>query len=448
MSTKIDNTERRLHYLKKIFDFPKEFNINNNNINNIYFKIPEWCCTYVPEPLFKDIGPFEWNKMIEIIVKVYESEKEVDTRFFSTIPKYEMKTLNVTIDDIMMNCMILNYVKCRPKIKILTQFSNMKLDFKDANLYATKTIKLSINAIEVLIYQLFCLTDKFKSYDMIQDYVKLILQNSKSKICKVYVYEGDTELNIDNTCDFISTDFITAINHSEIFFNKNSLELLDTMLLERFLSRKFDRSRLMINTFKKMLLVRKLTLLEQSKFLLLAGSVLAIHGIRRSSDIDFFISNLPESADTSTISKITDIFMKDNEKLFFFDGYHPKVRWEEFWSDWHKEWAGYFGANSMLECVHNPKYHFYFCGVKCIILQAEIERRNIRSRPAAVVDLIMINRLLNKSIKLKPIKNDTIKNNIIKNKGKSEFINTMNHWIKKKYDTILTEEELSSLVFL
>jgi hypothetical protein len=188
--------------------------------------------------------------------------------------------------------------------------------------------------------------------------------------------------------------------------------------------------------------------LEQSKFLLLAGSVLAIHGIRRSSDIDFFISNLPESADTSTISKITDIFMKDNEKLFFFDGYHPKVRWEEFWSDWHKEWAGYFGANSMLECVHNPKYHFYFCGVKCIILQAEIERRNIRSRPAAVVDLIMINRLLNKSIKLKPIKNDTIKNNIIKNKGKSEFINTMNHWIKKKYDTILTEEELSSLVFL
>ena len=439
----MDNTQKRLNYLKYLFNFPKEFNINKDNINNLYFKIPEWCCTYQPEPLFKDIGPFEFNKVSTLLTEVYDSKKEKNSKFFSTIKKYKEEYFEVDNDDLQENELILNYIRCRPNIKILTQFSSNKI--KIDKLYATKQIKLSEKAIICLLYQMFCLTDKFKSYEEIKKFVQLLGIKDKLKII-VYVYEGNAE-NLDKTCDFISNDFISAITQAEIYFNQNSITFLEDMLLERFLTKEFDRSRFLINTFKKMLLVKKLTLLEQSKFLLLAGTVLAAYGVRRGTDVDFFVSNLPEQVDTTTISKVSDIFLKENEKLFFFDGYHPKVRWPEFWKEWHKEWAKLFGANSMLECVHNPKYHFYFCGVKIIILQAEIERRNIRCRPASIADLIMIKRLLKRNFTFNPIKCEIIKFDKKTITDKPKFIKIVKHWLNKKYKTEMTKNEIDQITF-
>lgn len=439
-----DDNENRLNYLKYLFEFPKEFNINKDNINYIYFKIPKWCCTYTPNAMFDNIKPFGWNQMKK---KLNES----NNNFISDIEDYPEKTMNIKLDDYEQNELILNYIKCRPNIKILTQFSNKKLDFKNCNLYATKEIELSNNAIEVLIYEMFCLTPKFKEYKKIKDYVKL-LKNNKIKI---YVYEEieDKKIdhNIDMTCDFISPDFITTINIAELYFNKNSLNHMNEMLLERFLDKDFNRTRILLNTFKKMLLVRKVTLLEQTKFMLLSGSVLATYGIRKSKDIDAWISNDPESVDDSVLSKTQDLLLKETEKLFFLDIYHPKVNWQDYWKEHHKEWASKFGANNMLDCIHNPRFHYYFCGIKFLILDADIEKRQLRGRPASVTDLIMINRLLNKNIKLNPI-------NIIGNKhgGTNEvyninpikFIKTVHFWLKKKYNTKISKKEEASIIFI
>jgi hypothetical protein len=450
-----DKIQKRLNYLNFLFGHPEEFNINKTNIDLLYLKIPEWCCTYSPQPLLDGIGPFEWNKMTTTIIKIYDSKNEPNSSFFNSIEEYEMKTLDVPIDDILMNCMMLNYIKCRPNVKILTQFSSNKVNFDNYYVYATKKIELSRKAVECAIYQLYCLTDKFKSYDEIKSYVDSFDSiNIDTYTVTITVYEiksaktDNIKLSIDPSTDIISRNFIESITHSEIFFNKNSLEFLNEMLLERFLSKEFDRSRFLINTYKKVLMVRKLSLLEQSKFLLLAGTVLAAYGIRKGTDLDFFISNLPASIDDTTIAKISDLFMNENKKLFFFDGYHPKVRWSDFWTDWHKEWASLFGANSMLECVHNPKYHFYFCGVKMIILQAEIERRNHRGRAAAIADLIMINRLLHKNIIFKPIAKEYNKYNEIKKVDPKEFINIVKYWLKKKFNTKITQEELDQIIFI
>ena len=445
--------QKRIKYLSFLFGHPDEFNINQNNINLLYLKIPEWCCTYNPQPLLENIGPFEWNKMISSIIKIYDSKNEPDTSFFNSFIEYKMSTLEVSISDIYMNEMIINYVKCRPNIKILIQFSDNKINFDNCYLYATKKLELSRRAVESIIYQIFCLSEKFKSYDEIKSYVDLFdSKNTFSVTISVYELKPtnsyNTKLSIDYTTDFISNNFIESIMYSEIFFNANSLEFLNEMLLERFLVKEFDRSRFLINTYKKVLLVRKLSLLEQSKFLLLAGTVLAAYGIRKGSDLDFFVSNLPVSVDDTTIAKVADIFMNENKKLFFFDGYHPKVRWSDFWSEWHKEWASFFGANSMLECVHNPNYHFYFCGVKMIILKAEIERRNHRGRAAAIADLIMINRLLHKNIIFKPIAKEYNKYNEIKQVNQNEFISIVKYWLKKKFNTHITLEELEQIIFI
>ena len=76
-----DKYNKRLNYLKYLFKNLKDFNINETNINYIYFKIPEWCCNYIPDPMFDNINPFEFNKVRELLINIYDSEKYDNTKF-------------------------------------------------------------------------------------------------------------------------------------------------------------------------------------------------------------------------------------------------------------------------------------------------------------------------------------------------------------------------------
>lgn len=447
MDNKIKN---RLYFLNKLFNFDKKFNINEKNIDNVYLNPIEWCCNYIPKPLINDIEPFEWNKMILELIKIYNSNNESNTSFYLTIPKYENKTLTIDIDDLQLNETMLKYIQCRPNIKILTQFSQKKLNFENYHLYGIKKIKLSLREIECLLYQLFCLTRKLKNYDDIKKFTQ-ILNIKIEKTITIYVYENKSninDLNYDISQDFISDNFITSIHHGQLYFNNNSLLLLKEMLLERYLNTSFQKSRFLLNTLKKMCHIRNLTLLEQSKILALGGNVLATYGLRSAGDLDIIVANLPEQLDDSFISKTFDIFFNKNDKLFFLDFYHPKINWETFWDEWHVKWGNMFGANNILECVYNPKFHYYFCGVKLLILNAEIARRNCRGRPAAIADLLMINRFLHKNIILNPISKKVLKLDVETITHPKKFIDIVKFWIKKKYNDTLTESEINNITFI
>ena len=433
-----EKVRKRINFLKKIFNVDSKVKIDDKNIKLIYLNAVEWCCNYKPLPLISGIGPFEWDKMISSLKNIY------DDNLFKGEFNYGKDTLNIT-DDIMLNELMLRYIQCRPNIKILTQFSSKKLNFTVNNLYGIKKLKLSSKEIECLLYQLFCLTTKFKKYDEINSFVKLLNTNTIT----IYVYEGNSHnIGHDTTQDIISDNFITAIHHGQLYFNNNSLSLLKDMLLERYLDQSFFKSRLLINTLKKMMFIRKLTLLEQSKVIIVGGNVLASYGLRPSRDLDVIVSDIPQSLDDSFISKTHDIFFNENSKLFFIDFFHPKVKWEQFWKEWHIEWANMFGANNILECVHNPKFHYYFCGVKFIILDAEIARRNVRYRPASITDLLMINHFLHKNIKLNPIPQKTIKMDKETITTSEEFIKTTKYWAKTKYNVSLTDSQISLIKFI
>jgi len=437
----VENVSKRINYLNKLFNYDKNNNITEQNINYIYLNSVEWCCNYTPQVLIKDIGPFSWDKMVDELNKIYTNSNLYKT-------KYEKKTLYIN-DELDLNEIMLKYIQCRSNIKILTQFSSRELNFKDCYLYAIKKIKLSSHEIACLIYQLFCLTKKFKNYEEITKFIKL-LNIKNTKTITIYVYENKKKTNIghDISQDFISDNFITAIHHGQLYFNNNSLFLLKEMLLERYLDKFFQRSRLLLNTLKKMLFVRKISLLEQSKIMVLGGNVLASYGLRPSRDLDVIVSNIPDELDDSFISKTSDIFFDQNKKLFFMDFFHPKVKWEKFWNEWHKEWANMFGANTILECVYNPKFHYYFCGVKFLVLDAEITRRNIRHRPASITDLLMINRLLHRNININPIPKKTIKLEEETITTPETFIKIVKHWFKKKYNSKITEDEVQKIKFI
>jgi hypothetical protein len=73
----------------------------------------------------------------------------------------------------------------------------------------------------------------------------------------------------------------------------------------------------------------------------------------------------------------------------------------------------------------------------------------MRERPAAVADIIMINRLLHKNIELNPIRknyiNFTNDNIIVKPK---QFLKTVYYWFTEKYKTNITEDEEKSIIFI
>ena len=85
-----------------------------------------------------------------------------------------------------------------------------------------------------------------------------------------------------------------------------------------------------------------------------------------------------------------------------------------------------------------------------IILDAEIERRNLRYRPASVTDIIMINKLLNKNIKINIIPSKILDVNTnykeYKKINKYKFLNTVRYWLKVKYNHYISIEELEKIV--
>jgi hypothetical protein len=455
--------DKKIQILRSILSNPTDFNITKDNFKYIHFKYPEWCCVYNPDPLFDDIKPFGWKNMISLLVDEFESKDNIETEFYYDIQKkiknYKKVTQEVDDDDVYQNELLLNYVKCRPNIKVLTVFpiNSNDIDFNDKyHVYAKKTIKLNFKSAKALVYQLFSLSKTMKNKNDIEKYVKLMGFTSDLSDVNIYIFEekeGEIfnekifdDLNLSSTFCVCSTNFIESINFSMIYFNKNSLNLLNDMLLDRYLDRSFNKSRVVVNTLKKVMMVRKLTLLEQTKVIVLAGTVLASYGLRPGTDLDIYISKFPEKTDDITITKIKDLLLNKNEKLFFIDAYHPKFDWPEFWNEWHPIWANTFGAKNMLQCGIDPNFHYYFCGVKHIILEAEINRRNIRGRPAAVTDLIMINKLLNKNIDINTIQKENIKagkTNII---NPRKFIDTVKFWAYKKYRQKLTTEELHKLI--
>jgi hypothetical protein len=150
--------------------------------------------------------------------------------------------------------------------------------------------------------------------------------------------------------------------------------------------------------------------------------------------------------DSELSNKIEKYLINDNKKFPFIDAYSPNLKWLDFWGEWHPKWANDFGAKNMLETIHNPQYHFYFMGVKFIILEAEISRRNLRSRPSAIADLIMIDKLMNIKVNINPIETKIIKDNKVIKYPKQYFANYVKSYLWKKYHYVMSINDINKYI--
>ena len=454
----MDKKEFLNNNLKKL----KDENIKDINIDDYYTNDVEVCCNFDNLKTYADyIGKFQFKKLVKYIFDNYKDVKYNNfiIDFYEEIKKINEDTLMIPNDNIYLNQLMIYYTQCRPKIKILTLFStkdnieDIVKKFRNVDLYASKVIKMNFKSIKNLIYQMYAYTKEYKDIESIKKYVKQLgYEKDTIKPIYVFVYEGNN-IKIDNSHN--TNTFMEAITLSKIYFNKNSLNFLKEQLLERHISKKIKHCKIIFNTFIKYLFTN-IELFDIDKFLIFSGYILNSYGIRTCSDIDLLIWDKPKKIVTKDfLKKIDKKLFNKHTKLFYVDGSTKLIDknkyWKDFWdTEWHLKWAQLFGSQHISETYFNPKYHFYYMGIKMIILDAEIERRNQRYRPAGVTDIIMINKLLNKNIKINSIPSKILDVNTnykeYKKNNKYKFLNTVRYWLRVKYNQYISIQELENIV--
>ena len=191
--------------------------------------------------------------------------------------------------------------------------------------------------------------------------------------------------------------FYKTIEHGQIYFCQNSLDFLEQQLLDRHIGVSMRKSRIILATFKRWL-CQNVSLSDRRGYIIFSGAVLYAYGIRNIHDIDIYI-------DVKSYTNEVEQYLIDKDTRFYFvDTTMPNTSaWKAYWHKWGNRWAQMMGADDFNDVVYNPKFHFYYMGMKFLCLNGDIERRLIRQRPRSMVDLIKINQLLNMNIKITSI---------------------------------------------
>ena len=322
--------------------------------------------------------------------------------------------------------------------------------FKDEYiLFGIKTMEFKKENFKKLMYQLSFLRTINNKF--LEKYEPNMIQ-----INILFVCQKDLNKNYPTT-DVVNDNFYIYLPHtkeeksisSSIFFCKNSLKIIDIQCLEHFLKKESDKSKRMFLKYRTWLL-SSISIHNQSQFMLFSSVILYIIGHRQMNDLDLYIHTIPPDV----IDTVTQLDKSEEYKFIEFQIKNTE-RWPQYWNIWLDEWAQKCGAKYFEEILGNPKYHFYFLGVKIISLECDVERRLARNRPRAVADLIALRKRYLYTVSIPDIPKISYK--FVKTDGLSEIeilsfitkggeLNEKNKEIKIPFDTNI-QKFLDTIVF-
>ena len=267
---------------------------------------------------------------------------------------------------------IFYYLQCRPNIKVIISQSDKIPKLKGIKVAGIKKIKLSNKACLGLLYQIYQDNDLKDLEDKLNG-----LEWDYDTNLNIMFYESDNNDNVDKT--IILHDFNQVKRVAMIVLNKNSLSLLEKQDVKQIVKKHNCISMVFVNTYNKWL-TSKFTPLDQIRFILQSGAVLFAYGLRNTRDIDLIVCpSAINKYQTKDFEKIMINDVKEKKtKYIFLDAWLKDLIWRDYFDEWAKQWTHSFGAESLCDSIFNPKYHFYFQGMKFMILDAEIERRKVR----------------------------------------------------------------------
>jgi len=281
---------------------------------------------------------------------------------------------------------------------------------KDYSIYGIKYISLKSQLIHKIMYQLLfprmIIKTKNDLYNHIQEEYNF-LHNYKDKeiditiliLCKKDLKKKYPLNDVidENFCIYIPNTKEEICHASSIFFSQTTINFIEKQNFDYFLIKDMESSKKMFLKYRKWL-NNNIDMNNHSQFLLYSSVILYLLGHRSMNDLDLYVHDISEELQekvnefsTNSVFNYIDYSIKNTEK------------WPRHWDTWLDEWAQKCGAKYFEEILGNPKYHFYFLGVKIISLECDVERRLHRCRPKAVADLISLRKRYSYSVNIPPI---------------------------------------------
>lgn len=463
-----------------------------NNVSFYYLDKEVYCCQNEQRLMFDDIDDYDFIKPIEKLSKYYNGS--VPNYYDVILHKYTKlsEPLYIYDFDYELDEILLQYTKCVNNISVMITWAvcNInditKSDFynelsKHGNIHAIKEIIVTQKQLYGIIYQVYYNKSGFKNYDAIKgkankcgykDDNRLFIIFYKAR--KPHTITGtDAPLKIslrkllkknsnnteelkDNMYLHISDTHSEAVELAQLFCNKNSMRLLQYQRLDRLLRNDFWKSLIYFMTTKSW--IASMTHpIDQIRFLLFSSIVLYTLGLRNINDIDMIIHYLPTTENTKTehfFDKINMYFENKNTKFpFVVDGASIKGRngWfhggqKEYLIDWFEhDWPAMFGAVSMDDIILNPRFHYYYFGLKIVSLEGDMKRRIQRSRPASYADLFALKKFVNDKFDIPHIPDGYWKNHIyykFTDKELNELVKKIVYYLKIRYSIKVEKSEI------
>ena len=223
----------------------------------------------------------------------------------------------------------------------------------------------------------------------------------------------------------ISDNDNQSYEYAGIFFHENSLKFLRKQKTWRLLE--MDKTKNFIDRIKNFMY--EYSQKELEKLIVFSSGVLYAYGIRDANDLDCLLLEC-DMIKPELIGKLND----DDLDI----SYKGTKLWNDNWETTLNERAVLFGAKDYNELVINPKFYFYFMGIKFLRLKLDILLRFKRGRPAQMTDLIVIRQMYNFKYTLKIPETTTEynkekKTDVITPVNKKKYLETIKYYLESRY---------------
>ena len=370
-------------------------------------------------------------------------------------------------------------------VSIFYGISNLKLFEFIANnlgeyttLYGIKEVTLNHKQLQAFFYQLYY-EDKFIKFRKMKDideYITKKIGNRKVYKFNIAIFKNKNGYDVNPILKksgmfyFYPKNRLEKIILTTMIFNHKSLEMMSKIDLEGFM-RKFKNSKVFFLKYRKMLF-EKIKHQDHHKFMLFSSINLYLLGLREMSDLDVYVDILENVETKNALDKVMNI-KKDNDYIDF--SIKGTELWKPYWNVWLKEWARLCGTFSFNNILVDTQFHYYWCGVKIISMECDIQRRIARNRPRAYGDLIMLKRgglynfrlptpnFIKKEFKLVRDIEENELNEMLRGEWKykdnkqieifkeekidrTRFISTIKWWLKEKYQFEVTVNDVKDIL--
>jgi hypothetical protein len=424
--------------LKRII---KLFSLKNNKIKleHIPFYYTKIRSQYRPKEISQMVGEikeYDYLQPLKILNYYYEGNNyygKILNKYQNISFERNMLNFNKNISQKDIDFIALQYIKSRKDICCLTLLNTSFFEIKkiiktlekDVNIYHTKKVVLSKNAVMNLLFVLFDdylynkridkINHKLKrmgvgeknTHDEQYEIVFIFYENNKDiKHINNHITEKlmlndntkyDSDLKIIKLEDIIhfSNSFYQVVNIAQTILNKNSIKILEIINLDIYRNEFMFRSHLKLETLKK-ILFRNYSLIELDRIMIYDISSF-LNGFKNITNFNGFISDIPDTR--KEIIKFTENnFMIKNDKIPFINiNYETSELLKNNWHDKIDEIFTIMNIDNMIQHTTNPKYFYYYNFIKFSTFKLKIFKKLNRNSVSDHIDFLMLN-LLDKNI--------------------------------------------------